>query len=70
MLELTFGSLCGSVLFGAIGMAAVAHGKREGAARPLGCGLALLAFPSLCSSTWLMYLVGGALTLVTIRTWE
>jgi hypothetical protein len=51
-----------SVLFGAIGMAYLAYGKKQGALAPALAGIGLCAFPWFVSNTWGMILVGAALT--------
>jgi hypothetical protein len=51
-----------SVLFGAIGMAYLAYGKKQGELMPALAGIGLCAFPWFISNTWAMVLVGAALT--------
>jgi hypothetical protein len=54
--------LFGSLLFGIIGMAAVIYGKKSAEWKPMLIGVALMAFPYLVSRTWVLYLIGSALT--------
>jgi len=51
----------GAVLFGLIGFAAYRHGSKKGRPRSKWLGVALMLYPYLISSTWLLYLVGVAL---------
>ncbi len=53
--------LFASVLFGAIGFAAFMYGKKSYRWKPLGLGVALMAYPYFISRTWLLYAIGGAL---------
>jgi hypothetical protein len=49
------------VLFGAIGLGFLTYGRKQRAAVPLICGLALMAFPYFVSSTLWLLMVGIAL---------
>lgn len=55
-------ALFGAILFGAIGMGAFVYGKKSGLAKPMITGVALMVYPYFVSGTWLLYLVGAALT--------
>lgn len=55
-------ALFGSILFGALGLAAFVHGKRQGLWIPMALGVALMGFPYLVSDTLPLFLVGAALT--------
>jgi hypothetical protein len=50
-----------SVLFGSFGLAFFVYGKKQRAAVPLLCGLALMIFPYLVSNTIVLVAVGVAL---------
>ncbi len=54
-------ALFGSILFGAIGLAAFIYGKRMVLWKPMVIGIALMAYPYFVAETWLMYAVGCAL---------
>lgn len=49
------------VLFGAIGMGYFVYGKKQRAAVPLLCGVALMVFPYFVSNAALIVLVGAGL---------
>ena len=53
----------GSILFGAIGLAAFIYGKRMVLYRPMVIGIVLMAYPYFVAQTWLLYAVGCALCL-------
>jgi hypothetical protein len=49
------------LLFGSIGLGFVIYGKRQRAAVPLLCGIALMVFPYFVSNIWLLLGTGIAL---------
>jgi hypothetical protein len=49
------------LLFGSIGLGFFIYGKRQKAAVPLLCGLALMIFPYFVSNTVLLVAIGAAL---------
>ena len=51
MAGMTTASLLWSVLFGAVGMGYFVYGKKQRAAVPLVCGVALMVFPYMVPST-------------------
>jgi hypothetical protein len=53
--------LFGSLLFGAIGLAAFVYGKKLALWKPMVIGIALMAYPYFISHIWLMYAIGIAL---------
>ncbi len=53
-----------SVFFGAIGMAYLAYGKKQGEPTPALVGIGLCAFPWFVTNIWAMVLVGLVLTAV------
>lgn len=55
--------LFGSLLFGAIGLAAFIYGKRMVLWKPMVIGVVLMAYPYFVSETWVLYSVGCALCL-------
>ena len=64
MAGMTTASLLWSVLFGAVGMGYFVYGKKQRAAVPLVCGVALMVFPYMVPSTYWMVVVGGALAAI------
>jgi len=55
------GWLLSGMVFGAVGLGFFVYGRRQKAAVPLVCGLALMIFPYFISSTMLLVAVGAAL---------
>ncbi len=55
-------ALFGSLVFGAIGFAAFVYGKRMLAWKPMTIGVALMAYPYFVPRTWMIYVVGCALS--------
>lgn len=55
-------SLWWGLLFGSIGLGYLVYGRRQKAAVPLLCGIALIVFPYFVANVWAMVL-GGALLL-------
>jgi hypothetical protein len=53
--------LFGAVVFGLIGWAAFRIGRKQERPRSTWIGVGLMVYPYLVSTTWLLYLVGGAL---------
>ena len=51
----------GTIAFGIIGFACYRYGKKTGQARRKWLGVALMLYPYLTPSTWLLYTVGAAL---------
>lgn len=54
-------SLLWSMIFGSVGLGFFVYGKKQGAAVPLICGLALMIFPYFVESTIVLVAVGIAL---------
>lgn len=52
------------LIFGSIGFGYFLYGKKQGRAVPLVCGIALMVYPYVVSSTWAM--VGIGLVLMAI----
>lgn len=57
----TPGSLFAAILFGAIGVGAFVHGKRNGLAKPMLIGIALMVYPYFVSEDWIVFSIGAAL---------
>ena len=52
----------GAVLFGIVGLVAFRRGRKLKMPRTLWLGVALMLYPYLVSSTWLLYAIGAALS--------
>lgn len=63
----SFANLFGSILFGAIGLGGVSFGRKSGLLSPIFFGIALMAYPYFIAQTWLMYVIGIALTVLLVR---
>jgi predicted membrane protein len=57
-------SILWGLLFGAVGVGFFIYGKKQQAAVPLVCGLALMIFPYCVSNTIVLVLVGATLIAV------
>ena len=57
-------TLLWGVVFGSIGLGYFVYGKRQRAPVPLVCGIGLMVFPYVVSSTWATVLVGTLLMAV------
>ena len=62
MASMNAAHLFGSVLFGAIGVAAFIYGKKQAAAKPMIVGILLIAFPYFITNSILLYVIGTLLT--------
>ncbi|MDH3461924.1 MAG: hypothetical protein OEM00_13340 [Burkholderiaceae bacterium] len=51
----------GAIVFGLVGFAAFRYGRKNERRLTLWLGVALMVYPYLISSTWLLYVVGAAL---------
>jgi hypothetical protein len=54
-------NLFGALLFGIIGLAAFRYGKKAVLWKPMGIGVALMAYPYFVEQTWLLYAIGALL---------
>ena len=54
--------ILGAIVFGLVGLGAFHHGRRSGQPLKLWLGVALMLYPYAVSRTWLMYVVGVALS--------
>ena len=52
----------GAILFGLIGLVAFRRGRKSGSRSALWLGVALMVYPYAVSRTWLLYVVGIALS--------
>jgi len=57
-------ALLWGVLFSSIGLGYFIYGKKQQAAVPLVCGLALMIYPYFVSSTVLLVAIGAALMII------
>jgi hypothetical protein len=62
--------LAGMFLFSIVGMVAWWHGKRSERPTVKWLGLALMLYPYVVPQTWLLYVVGAALTGWTAWAWS
>ena len=62
--------LVGTLLFGIVGMVAWWHGKKTQRPRAKWLGLALMLYPYATPQTWLLYLVGVALSIGLAFSWN
>ena len=62
--------LLGAVLFGIIGYAAYRRGKTLSRAELKWTGLALMLYPYAVSETWMLWVVGIALTVWLYAKWS
>ena len=56
-------ALFGSLLFGAVGLAAFIYGKKMLLFRPMAIGIVMMAYPYFVAQTWLIYAIGCILCL-------
>ena len=55
--------LIGAILFGIIGIAAYRYGKKTSHSYRKWIGVSLMLYPYAVSQTWLLYVVGGGLSI-------
>jgi len=55
-------ALFGSLFFGVIGLVAFRYGKKSTLIVPMLLGLGLMIYPWFVSETWMLYVIGSALT--------
>lgn len=60
----TAANLFGQVLFGAIGLGAFVYGKKQSSFKTMLLAVAIMGFPYVVSETWMLYAIGGVLTLL------
>ena len=58
----TMWGLIGGFLFGSIGFIAFVYGQKNSELRPMLIGIALMVYPYFLRGTWVMYLLGTALS--------
>jgi len=59
---MSLGNILVTIFFSLVGFAAFRYGKKNGEARPMLIGAALMAYGYLVSNVWLSLLVGVVLT--------
>ncbi len=59
---LNWWNLIGGTVFGLIGWFAFLHGKREKSWRPMVIGIVLMLYTFFVGNTWLVFIIGIALT--------
>jgi ABC-type phosphate transport system permease subunit len=57
-------SLLWSIVFGSLGLGYFVYGKKQRAAVPLACGLALMVFPYFVASTVALVAIGAVLAAI------
>ena len=57
-------NLFGQILFGAIGLAAFVYGKKQSSFKSMLLGVAIMGYPYFVAETWVLYTIGGGLTLL------
>jgi hypothetical protein len=62
--------IAGAIAFGIVGMVGWYHGKRKALQKPKWIGVALMFYPYATPQTWLLYLVGAALSVWLYFVWE
>ena len=62
-MNLSAANLFGQILCGAIGMGAFVYGKKQSAFKAMILGIVLMVFPYFVPETWMLYIIGGGLTL-------
>jgi len=65
-MSLTAANLFGQILFGAIGLAAFIYGKKQSSFKAMLLGVAISAYPYFVAETWLLYAIGGVLTVLLL----
>jgi hypothetical protein len=60
---LSFATIAVAIFFGLVGFAAFRYGKKNGEARPLFLGVALMAYGYFVTNVWLSLAIGVLLTL-------
>jgi len=60
----TASNLFGQILFGSIGLTAFVYGKKQSSFKTMLLAVAIMGFPYVVSETWMLYAIGGVLTLL------
>ena len=58
----SFANLFAGILFGTVGFAAFLYGKKSARWKPMVIGVVLMVFPYFIEETWLLYVIGIALS--------
>lgn len=64
------GYLLGAILFGIIGLVAFRHGRKTTHNQLIWCGVALMLYPYAVSDTWLLWVIGLALSAWVAHAWN
>jgi hypothetical protein len=62
--------IVGAILFGILGLLAFRRGRKGSIAVLTWTGVALMLYPYAISQTWLLWLVGSALTALVYAKWD
>ncbi|MBI5626117.1 MAG: hypothetical protein HY935_02775 [Nitrosomonadales bacterium] len=57
-----FANLFAGILFGSVGLAAFVYGKKSANWKPMAIGAVLMVYPYFIEATWLVYVIGVALS--------
>jgi len=57
-----YANLFAAILFGSVGLAAFVYGKKSANWKPMTLGVILMVYPYFIEETWLLYVIGAALT--------
>lgn len=60
--DFTLAKVMAYLIFGGVGFVAFVYGKKNIIMRPMIIGIVLMGYPYFVSETWLLYLIGIALT--------
>jgi len=58
----SYANLFAGILFGSVGLAAFVYGKKSANWKPMVIGAVLMVYPYFIEETWLLYLIGVALS--------
>jgi len=58
----SYANLFAAILFGSVGLAAFVYGKKSANWKPMTLGVILMVYPYFIEETWLLYVIGAALT--------
>nr|WP_116607648.1 hypothetical protein [uncultured Albidiferax sp.] len=62
--------ILGAIIFGLVGFAAFRHGRKASRRDLTFAGLGLMLYPYAVAQTWLLWLVGAALTAWVVWKWN
>lgn len=58
----SYANLFAGILFGSVGLAAFIYGKKLASWKPMAIGAVLMVYPYFIEETWLLYVIGFALS--------